>query len=859
MLFPALLNVGMLTFNRALHLNCSILLVTVWIGCVWEGTTIVARPHHILRKHYHHEHEGAGRLLRGKSRNVLFVGGSHRHYQMKQRGNSDLMSLEHALQRLPAKVGTLVAAFQQAPDEEKAKSIVTILSGIFKYALSVEDNVGLDCADKLENLTQEVTTLRNSLEAVDGQLTQTSGRMRSLQVSLDHLLAEIESARSHYDSQRQVCEQHNELYREAFDALSDDVLLVADIVAKASTWCASGSSPPALIECTMPNGDVIATFKDGALRAKAEALSGNGERLLSVSLDEALRRPSKHGESFLSLGSKSNLVGHQKQVPEYLCTDAPAPSCPDFLDAMASFRGAAEDAIEELDADRESEVAHCEMSLASYDSRVRSLKEQTDNANLALADAVDEQGSLAELRLEVRLQLQRAKDKVYAGNRSCAAQVAEAIETQISSRRVWKELLLAVPGQRFADFSGNCEVTGWLAGPCSQPCGEGGVRNYTRQVVSEDPRHELVCPTLQLQRSCSWTPCSVDAKAAEWGEWSQCSHLCGGGTRTRQRTGLRAAEFSGIQEVVQEEVCNPNPCDPDCELSSWTSWSSCSKACMTGTRVRYRHVLRHGVGKGECPSPDSPKRQQFVPCNQESCANLSNEVILTPHCMTTLDLVFVLDGSGSMGQDGFEGARVFLSQVASRTLLDSEAPVFGSSVITPSGWFQSLAGLKGAQPRGAQIGLVTFGASARAVQDLTSVRSNLARSFVVEWPGKVLEDTATNTAGALAVARQLFERSPERPGATPVVVVLTNGPPNSGRLMGVEAKRLLDLGIRLLFVTVGSTVDQRSLERLVTPPARENLVHVKSFGDLATPEAATRLLANICPTMVLSPDSATRM
>ena len=53
----------------------------------------------------------------------------------------------------------------------------------------------------------------------------------------------------------------------------------------------------------------------------------------------------------------------------------------------------------------------------------------------------------------------------------------------------------------------------------------------------------------------------------------------------------------------------------DCKMSEWTSWSSCSKTCRGGTRMRNRSVLRQEQNGGQA----CPKVQQTYECNTHEC------------------------------------------------------------------------------------------------------------------------------------------------------------------------------------------------------------------------------------------------
>ena len=56
--------------------------------------------------------------------------------------------------------------------------------------------------------------------------------------------------------------------------------------------------------------------------------------------------------------------------------------------------------------------------------------------------------------------------------------------------------------------------------------------------------------------------------------------------------------------------------DVDCEVSSWTAWSSCTASCgNTGRASRTRYVTR----KKECSSNDCPGLSENRDCNRVCC------------------------------------------------------------------------------------------------------------------------------------------------------------------------------------------------------------------------------------------------
>ena len=74
---------------------------------------------------------------------------------------------------------------------------------------------------------------------------------------------------------------------------------------------------------------------------------------------------------------------------------------------------------------------------------------------------------------------------------------------------------------------------------------------------------EMVCSGLDKR----WH--TVDCQWTDWGNWTQCSVTCNGGTRTRSRQYLVTAQYGGkgcAGEGIQTNTCNTQPCPGEHQL-----------------------------------------------------------------------------------------------------------------------------------------------------------------------------------------------------------------------------------------------------------------------------------------------------
>eukprot|EP00929_Paragymnodinium_shiwhaense_P119415 TRINITY_DN91311_c0_g1_i1.p1 TRINITY_DN91311_c0_g1~~TRINITY_DN91311_c0_g1_i1.p1 ORF type:complete len:891 (+),score=217.39 TRINITY_DN91311_c0_g1_i1:111-2783(+) len=837
---------------------------------------------HVSSRHSSTRHSSSRHSSSHAHKEITHAGGDSSPGNSGAPEGSQKLTLAAALNRVPPKLADAFSAFQSSG--QRAGEVLDDLNKVYGHAQSVKDSVGIDCAETKRNYDVQVDGARADLVDVEGQLTRAQDRMQELQATVDRSQASIHDLQTQFKEHRQRCDSARADFEQELKNLSADLTTAEDLVTTAIGPCNSGLTPPNLVECTFPDGDIVPGFEDQAYRLKAAKLSKASQQILTDALDSAIRGAAlaqqtallalhtgndtsaaeEHGQtSLLSISSKSRHLRHHaakkhhgkkhqsrhhhhggkshhhhsrrisllglEATDEKLCTPAKKLTCPDFVDNMQYFAGSLDDLMDERSVQQQTDICHCSDTTSGLSNLISQLKVQANDANVALANLISEETQLRALQQQRQTQLKDVAAEAEEKVGECRAELLEASTEMCSMERLWDEFKASASGK----FLGDCEVTEWVPGPCSQECGRGGgVQNWTRRVISPGGK----CPSLVMTRACNDRPCPEDGSMGAWYEWSECTKVCGGGTRTRRRVVEKQPKNGGLPtaETFQEELCNTRSCDADCKLGDWTAWSECSTACQAGHRLRTRPVAADALGKGGCPAAGDAERRQAAACNVTECNTTA------PKCASPLDAVFLLDESGSVSQAGFVKIKAFLTKVLARMLLKGEAASDPATLM-----------LRSKQPSGqTRVGFVSFGTTANLVSDMSTDRTTLVQKLEgSSWRGGDAKASSTNTAAALAVARQIFERQTAHPGSTKVVVVVTDGPPSSERFAHTMIERLKDSGVRIMFVALGRAIRERPLRQMASWPEAENVLEAETYVDLDSEVKATELLVKMCPVL----------
>eukprot|EP00928_Gymnodinium_smaydae_P045587 TRINITY_DN3036_c0_g4_i1.p1 TRINITY_DN3036_c0_g4~~TRINITY_DN3036_c0_g4_i1.p1 ORF type:complete len:1748 (-),score=359.16 TRINITY_DN3036_c0_g4_i1:118-5361(-) len=187
----------------------------------------------------------------------------------------------------------------------------------------------------------------------------------------------------------------------------------------------------------------------------------------------------------------------------------------------------------------------------------------------------------------------------------------------------------------------DCELSTWgdwsfCSGSCS------GVRERNRNIKTFASGSGAACEATALRQV---EPCNpgvgegppdgchddkiTDCEFSSWSEWTDCTRTCGGGQRSKSRVIQKypkdsKAEFCN-DELEHMEGCNTQPCKVvlcvDCAYSEWGEWGGCSHC--GGQRYRNRHIVTMATSCGKACSEESLREVSNCtsPCAQElSCA-----------------------------------------------------------------------------------------------------------------------------------------------------------------------------------------------------------------------------------------------
>merc|ERR1719420_151439 len=526
------------------------------------------------------------------------------------------------------------------------------------------------------------------------------------------------------------------------------------------------------------------------------------------------------------------------------CSVANSPQCHKMLDRFLNIQTEIVDKRDTLREQLKELETQCENDKANLEAQIETFETRLKDEQSKLAQATQKQNNAEEQSRLKNSQLQEITSEYVKTMKECKGNIEQLHAEICGARKIRKEIF------KMSDLTAlvsDCEVSDWVPGECTVTCG-GGMQMLNRSVSIQPAYGGAACPPLTMDRTCNDFPCPVDCEVDTWSGWSTCSADCGGGVKERTRSVTRTPEHGGARcgETTETEPCNMQSCDRDCELADWTAWGPCSKECDGGLTERVRHISEPAHGHGTCPDSSSEERSEFMECNTQLCIPFGTSPNTPLLCGSAgfpvkQDIVILLDGSGSLGSAGWEAVKAAGTALARAFYKDADhgAQVAVELFGGPRYWsdFHACTGALTAGQTPPDMA-TTCGLS--WVSHFSTDSTEISNAIqALTWP-----QSTTFTSGALAAAAN--ELSNGRADAQSIVFVITDGRPL--RRSNTRAQsRLLRQKARLIWIPVTKFAPLSDVRRWASRPARDNVIVVDDFETLSEQSTVNDLVASSCP------------
>jgi len=518
------------------------------------------------------------------------------------------------------------------------------------------------------------------------------------------------------------------------------------------------------------------------------------------------------------------------------CTIKKSPQCYKLQSRFLEIQGGISDERDKLLEDISNLEADCEAQKKTLETAIENDESLLSASQTKLAAATEKEAGAGEAARQTAKENAQYNSDLVKQMKTCSNNYIQ-FETELCALKKIRGELYKLKGGGHSAFFQDCQVGKWEPEECTKKCAR-GEQKLTRSVLTH-PQGGTKCLPLSAMKSCNNSPCPVDCRLHSWSGWSKCSAKCGGGVTQRLRDVIQAMKYMGkpCGKTSQTKACNAAACEKDCELHPWTKWTGCSKDCDGGTKKRQRFVQSPVEGSGSCPDVWGPKRLEYKKCAMHRCKLPEGRKALP--CNKTMDIVLLIDQCPKSGKKGF-AAEI----TAARTLVDSfigegvsAKPNF--AVITYCGPRTWTGVSKCTGKSKAKVDMEKT-CKIKVVQhfeeDMKKVKNML--SGLEFAPGTKLVSLGLLTAQA--------ELTLGRPTAQSVVVVFTNGAPLSFRKTRLAA-HILRKKARVLWVVTTKFSPLKDIKTWSTRRWQENIVKVKDYKQLASPDTVTHIIANICP------------
>jgi len=786
---------------------------------------------------------------------------SNKAWQVLEKHNLTTPALIQIKSRIHGKQSSLRKTSPQGySGVEGARKMLNdmIYDSMMKYDAAISE-----CKGAYAHQCAAMEALRSQIHASNYMASEAAAVKSEQESRIDRMNIDIPATKERLGDHEHTCAQEFKTMEARKHIIEGDEEVLSSILNM--TQCAATSlmqtEPLKLMQCEDPcTKKSFITFNYDKVQKKLNQLRSPASQQLVQDTFQHVLVGDKPLKSVSLLKLHSNLetepsdgAAPRTEVPANPCDDefAGAPSMNDknankctlsganceklrerFLNIQAGIEEEKDDLVEEMAKLKE----YCEDVKKTLKLQILTDSNMLSDSKTHLVEAISNMQTSGETADNTAKYHEELKLEMKAKMESCSQDYIN-FESELCALKKIRGELYQMQGSGHSAFFQDCEVGEWQEKPCTETCG-GGEQDLERAI--ESPANGgAKCLPLTEKRRCNLEACAVDCEVEEWDGWSKCTAECGGGVKQRVRNVRVQGQHGGKECDLNSETqeCNSHGCDKDCVLGGWTPWSMCSKDCGGGTNKRVKYVVAPPEGQGKCAGEWSPERLQYKECHTHKCPKLT--------CNKELDVVLLLDGSGSLGQKGWDAEITAANNLVERFHVEgTKAKV---SVVLYSGpsyrWRVKwcLRGWIKADYIGSFCKLKSVISMQDAKsEDMTAVKNELTALHGPEgWP-------KGSTLTSMALYRARDELNLGREDAKSVVIVFTDGKPYNFKKT-LKASKAVRESARLVYVPVIEYAPLKLFKWMATRRWQENIVPVKDFNDLESAHVANDIIADICP------------
>lgn len=503
------------------------------------------------------------------------------------------------------------------------------------------------------------------------------------------------------------------------------------------------------------------------------------------------------------------------------------PDCGLLHDNMSLMWGGMKDAVDKLDAKMRKEEKAWKKKNDNWNAQISLATGNKETSQGHLSQAMAEQTADSAEQQKKEQEERRLEDEFKKGWAACVRDMNEILFSKFCGVKSARGSLHKGTGSVGPDDLVDCEVSDWIAEPCSVPCDDqekGGTQVMKREVVQVNNDNGVQCPKTEWVKKCNQIKCPVDCAMTMWSGWSTCTTDCGGGVKGRTRSvDIRPRNGGLFCDTLSESTpCNTGSCDRNCGLTRW-KMRPCSVSCGGGIEIRKKHVRKPSRGKGKCPKKRSRRRYGKRRCNLHDCYG-------DEECLAKQDVVVAIDGSGSVKEAGFNVLKKFAANLVSHYRGENEEWVENEE--TGEDEFKMVTA--------AQTAIVQFGNGVMLPEnivggaDIIHPLSNDNKA-VAEAMGTLKSRRGfTNMAQAFMAADDVFLNG-GRKHAQSVVIVISDGRPSFNFQTQVAVRKLRRKGTKIVMVVVKEFLKEEQLKLMKkwsSVPRMTNFIHIPGLKNL---------------------------